>query len=354
ARQKEIDHLRLATSRLHSQAESYEKQLDTTTQSMTADRVELSKLRRQTAVLEAERDNLAANEKRWRSEEQRLITERASLTQILENTTKMRDEWQRASEQQVAQVRERLEAARKETDDVRVELRQAREANERAQFKNDADLRELRGQIEQRETRVSQMQDQIVESKEAHAKILGEKREVEVSRDALQRQVAVLEVRIQSQESLVQRAKGQGQEVSKESLLTVQLQDSRSQIESLQSELATTSKRAEDYRQLSSTNESSLDELTRTYDQYKAEQERVASEQKARVERLEASLHEAQASLASCQSELETARQAAQTAETTLEAHKTEIASRLAQLEDAVEQKTQSLASLRDDMRRHE
>ncbi|KAJ1666789.1 Filament-forming protein [Coemansia sp. RSA 1813] len=354
ARQKEVDHLRLATSRLHKQAESYEKQLDSTTQSMTADRVELSKLRRQTAVLEAERDNLAANEKRWRSEEQRLITERASLTQILENTTKMRDEWQRSSEQQVAQVRERLEAARKETDDVRVELRQAREANERAQFKNDAELRELRGQIDQRETRVSQMREQMLESKEAYAKLQGEKREVEVSRDALQRQIAVLEARIQSQETLMQRAKGQGQSVSKESLLTVQLQDARSQIESLQSELATTSKRAEDYRQLSSTNESSLDELTRTYDQYKAEQERVTAEQKTRVERLESSLHEAQASLASCQSELEAARQAAQTAETALETQKSEIASRLTQLEDAVEQKTQSLATLRDDMRRHE
>ncbi|KAJ2543267.1 Filament-forming protein, partial [Coemansia sp. RSA 1933] len=354
ARQKEIEHLRLATSRLHTQAESYERQLDTTTQSMTTDRVELSKLRRQTAVLEAERDNLAAYEKRWRSEEQRLIAERASLTQILENTTKMRDEWQKSSEQQVTQVRERLEAARKEADAVRVELRQAREANERAQFKNEAELREVRGQIEQREARVVQLQDQIVENKEAYVKLQGEKREVEVSAEALQRQVVVLEARIQSQETLMQRAKGQGQEVSKESLLTVQLQDTRSQIESLQSELATTSKRAEDYRQLSSTNENSLDELTRTYDQYKAEQERVASEQKTRVQRLEVSLHEAQESLTSCQTDLEAARQAAQTAETALETHKSEIASRLTQLEDAVAQKTQSLASLRDDMQRHE
>ncbi|KAJ2665610.1 Filament-forming protein [Coemansia sp. RSA 1200] len=354
ARQKEIDHLRLATSRLHKQAETYERQLDATTQTVTANQVELSKLRRQATILEAERDNLLANERRWRSEEQRLITERASLTQILENTTRMRDEWQKSSEQRVEQVRERLEAAHKDADDVRVELRQAREANERELFKKDVDLRDLRTQIEQRESKISRLQDQVVEGKETCAKLQGEKREVELARDALQRQIDVLETRLQSQEELMQRARGQGHEVSRESVLNLRLQDAQSQIESLQSELVTTSKRAEDYRQLSATNESTLDELTRTYDQYKSEQERVAAEQSARVERLESDLHGAQASLASCQAELETARQAAQTAETALDAQRTQLSSRLAQLEGAVEQKTQALASLRDDMKRHE
>ncbi|KAJ2607533.1 Filament-forming protein, partial [Coemansia sp. RSA 1804] len=354
ARQKEIDHLRLATSRLHKQAETYERQLDATTQTVTANQVELSKLRRQTTILEAERDNLLGNEKRWRSEEQRLITERASLTQILENTTRMRDEWQKSSEQRVEQVRERLEAAHKDADDVRAELRQAREANERELFKKDVDLRDLRTQIEQRESKISQLQDQVVEGKETGARLQCEKREVELARDALQRQIDVLETRLQSQEELMQRARGQGHEVSRESVLNLRLQDAQSQIESLQSELATTSKRAEDYRQLSATNESTLDELTRTYDQYKSEQERVAADQSARVERLESDLNEAQTSLASCQSELEAARQVAQTAETALDAQRTQLASRVAQLEDAVEQKTQALASLRDDMKRHE
>ncbi|KAJ2613883.1 Filament-forming protein, partial [Coemansia sp. RSA 1804] len=64
ARQKEIDHLRLATSRLHKQAETYERQLDATTQTVTASQVELSKLRRHATILEAERDNLLGNEKR--------------------------------------------------------------------------------------------------------------------------------------------------------------------------------------------------------------------------------------------------------------------------------------------------
>ncbi|KAJ2622243.1 Filament-forming protein [Coemansia sp. RSA 1358] len=354
ARQKEIEHLRLATSRLHKQVESYEKQLDTTAQEMSSERVELSKLRRQTTLLEAERDNMLQNEQRWRNEEQRLVAERASLTQILENTTKMRDEWQKSSDEQVIQARERLEAARKETDNVRQELKQTREANERAQFKFDAELRELRGQIQQREARISQLQEQIVESKTLHTQLQGEKRELVLTRDSLQEKISSLELRIQNQEELIQRVKGQGQDVSKESLLSVQLQDARSQIESLQSELATTSKRAEDYRQLSVANESSLQELTQTYDQYKAEKERVLSEQIARVGELEIELEKTQSSLSNCKTEMEAVRQTAQTAQSDLATQKSELTARLSQLESEVEQKTRSLNALRDDMQRHE
>ncbi|KAJ2003312.1 Filament-forming protein [Coemansia thaxteri] len=354
ARQKEIEHLRLATSRLHSQVESYERQLDSQGQEAAAERAELSRLRRQTTLLEAERDNLRQNEQRWRSEEQRLVAERSSMTLILENTTKMRDEWQRASEDQVVQVRERLDATRRDADSVRQELKQARDSAERAQFMFETELRELRGQVQLREDRVSQLQAQVAVAQELNTKAQAERRDIEAVRDALQRQVATLEGRIQSQEELMLRAKGQGHTVSKESLLAVQLQDARSQLEALQSELETTATRAEDYRQLSSSNDASLKQLSETYDQYKAEQERVIAEQRAKISRLEAGLSDSTEALTRCREELDSATRTSQEVQAKLNETQSASASRVAQLESEVEHKTAALDALREDMRRHE
>ncbi|KAJ2461515.1 Filament-forming protein [Coemansia sp. RSA 2424] len=350
ARQKEIDHLRMATSRLHAQVESYERQLDAQSQSQAAERAELSALRRASTLLEAERDSLQHNEQRWRKEEQRLVAERASLTQILENTTRMRDEWQRAADDQVVQVKDRLEAARKDADEARAELRVSRDALDRAQFRADAEVQELRATVQARDERVALLQAQLVEAKDRIASVVAASKDIEVARDALQRQVAALEARVQSQDELVARAKGQGQPVSRESLLAVQLQDARSQLDALHSELETTATRAEDYRQLSTASEKSLAQLTDTYDQYKAEQERSLGEQRRKSQRLEKDLADAVEALTACRRDLEVSV----SAEKELRVAQKDDAARVRQLEGVAEQREAALEALRQDMARHE
>ncbi|KAJ2879268.1 Filament-forming protein [Coemansia aciculifera] len=349
ARQKEIDHLRLATSRLHTQVESYERQLDSQSQTSAAERAELITLRRASVLLEAERDSLQQNEQRWRKEEQRLVAERASLTQILENTTRMRDEWQRAADDQVVQVKDRLDAARRDADEARAELRAARDALDRAQFRSDAEMQELRAAVQARDERVALMQAQIGEAKEAHAGVVAERRDVEAARDGLVRQVAVLEARVQSQDELVARAKGLGP-VSRESLMAVQLQDARSQLDSVQSELHTTTARAEDYRQLAAAGDKALAQLADTYDQYKAEQERAVEELRNKSSRLEADLAQANEALAVCRRDLETAVNA----EREMSAKLRDGETRAAQMEAVAEQREAALVALRQDMARHE
>ncbi|KAJ2608444.1 Filament-forming protein, partial [Coemansia sp. RSA 1365] len=354
ARQKEVDHLRLATTRLHNQTESYERQLEATTQEMTSERVELSRLRRQTALLEAQQETMRQNEQRWRSEEQRMAAERASLTQILDNTTRMRDEWQKATQEQQTLINERLESTRRDADAARQELRQARDEAERARFKFDAELRELRGQIQQRDDKLALLQGQILEGTELRSKLQGERRELELVRDGLQRQVESLEARVQSQEDLMQRAQGKDQEVTTESLLAVQLQDARSQLEALQSECETNSKRAEDYRQISVANERALEELTTTYDSYKAEQERTVKKLGGRITGLESSLEETRTALTQCREELETSTTAAQATESEFQTREAAHTGRIAELEGEITQKTAALKALREDMKRHD
>ncbi|KAJ2083708.1 Filament-forming protein [Coemansia sp. RSA 988] len=354
ARQKEVDHLRLATTRLHNQTESYERQLESTTQEMTSERVELSRLRRQTALLEAQLETMRQNEQRWRSEEQRMAAERASLTQILDNTTRMRDEWQKSTQEQQALISERLESTRRDADAARQELRQAREETERMRFKFDAELRELRGQIQQRDDKLALLQRQILEGTELQGKLHGERRELELVRDDLQRQVASLEARVQSQEELMQRAQGKGQEVTPDSLLAVQLQDARSQLEALQSESETTSKRAEDYRQISVANERALAELTATYDSYKAEQERSVEKLRSRVTELEGSLDETRTALNQCREELAASTNTAQATESEFQTREAAHTMRIAELENEAAQKSAALEALREDMKRHD
>ncbi|KAJ2501339.1 Filament-forming protein [Coemansia sp. RSA 1972] len=355
ARQKEVDHLRVATSRLHGQVESYERQLEAAAQEMGAERVELSQLRRQTAILEAERTNMLSNEQRWRSEELRLVAERASLTQILENTTRMRDEWLRASDAQTAQTTERLESARAETESVRQELKQARDDTDRARFRFDSELRELRAQIQQRDDRVVQLQAQATSCSEAQTRLQGEKLAAEAAKDQMQRQVAALEAQVQRQNELVQRVQQQpGQTVTHESLATVQLQDARSQLETLQSELETTRSRADDFRQLSAANEAALRDMTETYDRYKAECEQTTEALRAKTSELERTLETVQSELDHSRSELGTASKSNETLRSESQARELALASRVAQLEGEVELKTKSLEALRADMARHE
>ncbi|KAJ2022066.1 Filament-forming protein, partial [Coemansia sp. S85] len=339
ARQKEIDHLRLATSRLHAQAEAYERQLDAQGQASAAERSELVSLRRAAVLLEAERDSLQQSEQRWRKEEQRLAAERASLTQILENTTRMRDEWQRSADDQAAQANARLDAARSDADAARAELRAARDAHDRALFRAEADAAELRASVHARDDRVAQLLAQVADAREAQAGAVAERRAVEAARDALVRQAAALEARVQSHDDLVARAGASGQPVSHEALLAVQLQDARSQLAAAQSELQTTSARAEDYRQLSD-----------AYDQYRADQERAADELRGTASALEADVAQTNEALAACRRDLE----AAADAERELRVAQADGAKRAARLESAAAQKDAALEALRQDLARRE
>ncbi|KAJ2376636.1 Filament-forming protein, partial [Coemansia sp. RSA 2611] len=350
ARQKEIDHLRLATSRLHAQAEAYERQLDAQGQASAAERSELVSLRRAAVLLEAERDSLQQSEQRWRKEEQRLAAERASLTQILENTTRMRDEWQRSADDQAAQANARLDAARSDADAARAELRAARDAHDRALFRAEADAAELRASVHARDDRVAQLLAQVADAREAQAGAVAERRAVEAARDALVRQAAALEARVQSHDDLVARAGASGQPVSHEALLAVQLQDARSQLAAAQSELQTTSARAEDYRQLAAAADSALAQLSDAYDQYRADQERAADELRRTASALEADVAQNNEVLAACRRDLE----AAAGAERELRVAQADGAKRAAQLESAAAQKDAALEALRQDLARRE
>ncbi|KAJ2800140.1 Protein mlp1, partial [Coemansia helicoidea] len=70
ARQKEVDHLRVATGRLHKQTEAYEQQLAAALQEAAAGRAELARLQRQATLLEAERNAERQHEQRRHADEQ--------------------------------------------------------------------------------------------------------------------------------------------------------------------------------------------------------------------------------------------------------------------------------------------
>ncbi|KAJ2707141.1 Filament-forming protein [Coemansia sp. IMI 203386] len=354
ARQKEIDHLRKATARLYKQTESYEQQIEKMGQGMTEERVELSRLRRQAIMLEAECDNLRQGDQRWRSEEQRLNAERTSMTQILENTTRMREDMQRATEEKSRQLQERLDTARADVESVRQDLKQARDTAERAQYKHEADIREVRVQLQQRDESVQQLQAQIMAAKELQAKANGDRREAELAAEVLKRQIADLEERIRAQDELVNRARGSEGTASRESLLSVQLQDARSQLETLSSELETTRQRAEDFRQLAAASDASLKEITDTYDKYKAEHDRLSAEHTARVNELETSAKEAAASLAQCQKDLGETRESLQEALANTAKIQADYSERIDSLEDDAKRKALTIGSLKDSLHKRE
>ncbi|KAJ2888979.1 Filament-forming protein [Coemansia asiatica] len=354
ARQKEIDHLRKATARLYKQSETYEKQIENMGQSMNEERVELSRLRRQAVMLEAECESLRQGDQRWRAEEQRLRAERTSMTQILENTTRMREDMQRATEEKTRQLQERLDAARADVDSARQDLRQARDAAERAQFKYEADLRELRAQMQQRDESIQQLQAQILAAKDMQAETSSERREAEIAADMLKRQIADLEERIRAQDELVERARGSEGNASRESLLSVQLQDARSQLETLNSELETTRQRAEDFRQLAAASDASLKEITEIYDKYKAEHDKLSEEHAARASELEASANEAAASLAKCQTDLNETRESLREAHANIAKIQTDYEARVSGLEDDVKNKALTIGSLKGTLQKRE
>ncbi|KAJ2878646.1 hypothetical protein IWW38_006276, partial [Coemansia aciculifera] len=229
---------------------------------------------------------------------------------------------------------------------ARAEMRAARDALERAQFKADAEAQQLRAEAAARDERLAQAQALLEAAREKSDGLAAAARDADEARVAALRQVAGLEARVQSHAELVARAaKADGG-----ALLHVQLQDARSQLEALQSEVQTTAERAEDYRQLAAASEQSLAQLSETYDQYKADRERGEAERRQAALRLERELADARDALDTCRRELE----AAAKAEKALREAEASGAGRVRQLEGALEQRDAALEALRQDMARHE
>ncbi|KAJ1673904.1 Filament-forming protein, partial [Spiromyces aspiralis] len=136
---RELAHLRETVSRLHAQLESYEQSSTQAAQSLAETTSELQQAKRMLAMVEAERDALRRSEARWLEAEQQWRSEKLNMTQILQNTTRLRDEWQRASEAKVAAAEQQIESIRGDLASAREEIRAKDGEIQRLQYRREAD-----------------------------------------------------------------------------------------------------------------------------------------------------------------------------------------------------------------------
>ncbi|PVV05408.1 hypothetical protein BB560_000072 [Smittium megazygosporum] len=279
----ELDSLRLSNSRLVSQIESYEKQLDATASKNDQLLMSLESSNRRLAVVGAERDVLRKSEAQWKEEMSRWSQERESLTRVLENTTKMRDEWRELADVKVKDLEKQLLEAQTSI----LKEKQNSEKWERMWIVSDqqrtAFHNEMRANLDAAKNELKSSQSQLKE-KEGELGIAVEKNKTLLDENSsLQLELNEFKRSQEEEEKELQKHKLISPDISLEVVQRKQIKELKLEIDKSQKTAQTWEQRAAMFKEMANGLEVSLEDLKATYQEFKDSSQATISKLETQV-----------------------------------------------------------------------
>ncbi|KAJ1919202.1 Filament-forming protein [Mycoemilia scoparia] len=285
---REVEHHRNTTYRLHAQLESYERSSTESSQSLASTTAELQRAQRTLAITESERDALRRSEAKWAEAEESWRKEKITMTQILQNTTRLRDEWQRASESKVSQAESQIESLRSELSSAKEDIRSKNDELQRIQLRRETDMQAWQERINKLNDAVDQSREQTAQAREQVMTIQGQLKDAQVEVESLKLQLQAYIDKESEEKERISRLTAEGTDnPTRETLLASELKEAKQKQASLEAQLEKANKRTEEFQTLSNETEASLAQLNETFDNYKKEKESELSSLRSSLDTLE-------------------------------------------------------------------
>ncbi|OMJ20443.1 Nucleoporin [Smittium culicis] len=282
SRGRELDHLTNNNNRLMSQVEAYEAQMDKLNSSIQESNEKTESVSRELTIVSIERDVLKKSESQWLEDMERWKKDRDGLTSILQSTTRMREEWREMSENQVAEVKERL---LKSEENVLNEKRNAEKWEglwRSVEHQKNAIVNDLQSKLDLLSAQATEMQgvlnnkDLEILNLSANIKDMGQKNSL------LQAELDSINLRLKEEEHQVKMIKQTDLPESVNLLLKDAANKHRSELEKVLKKSQVWEQRAAMFKEMADGLEHSLNDLKKTYDDYKSQTIREIDELKAK------------------------------------------------------------------------
>ncbi|KZV92725.1 hypothetical protein EXIGLDRAFT_836242 [Exidia glandulosa HHB12029] len=250
-------------------------------------------LRNQTVQLKAEREVLKGVEARLTVENKNLSSQRTHLTDLMQNLRKMQADLEKSEENDKRRLEARAQNLEMQVEELRQQLNKERDLLRHAQFQKDAELRTLRERLDRASQDLSSTREQLVAAQTSQTHLQERVDDLSKQLQGSQERLSVYERR----PSAVNGAIGSMTGLSQEQQLEAEVAELRGQLKIAEVDLETARANVEQFREISSASEAALEQVSNTYEQYKAQTEKELADRTATVNSLEQKLAELQESL---------------------------------------------------------
>ncbi|KAI0338862.1 hypothetical protein BDW22DRAFT_1362157 [Trametopsis cervina] len=255
----------------------------------------------QVEQLRNEAANLRAEKKIWESVQARLVEEnktltmeRSQLSDLMTNVQRMHHDLERSGENDRRRLENQISMLENQTQDLRTQLTQERDSMRHSVLQKDLELREIR-------TRIDKTTEDYARTRELLAAAETSKKHLDEQVEQLTRQLQGNEEKLAVYERRATSAPGathrMDEDLSHEQQLEAEVAELRSALKVAEVDLAAARSHAQQFQEISQANETALEALNATHDEYKASTEAQIVKQESEYNALLAQLEAIQREL---------------------------------------------------------
>ncbi|KAF8903177.1 hypothetical protein CPB84DRAFT_810991 [Gymnopilus junonius] len=282
----EIEELSKRNNHLHEQNVRFDIECLRLTDELQVAVGRVEQLRNENANLRAEKKISDSVQNRLVEENRSLAMERSHLADLMSNVQKMHNDLERSGENDRRRLESQLQMLEDQTQDLRTQLVQERDAVRHVTLQKDLELKDLQTRLDKNAQEFSKTRESLIEA--------------QTSRKHLEEKITDLTKQLQGNEeklSVYERRPGTigttqpDQDAPREQQLEAEVAELRSSLKVTEVDLAAARSHRDQFQEISQANEAALAALNTTFDEYKASSEaqiaHFESEHKALQERLD-------------------------------------------------------------------
>ncbi|KAL0058021.1 Protein mlp1 [Marasmius tenuissimus] len=253
----------------------------------------VEQLRNECSNLRAEKKIWEAVHSRLTEENKTLAMERSHLSDLMSNVQKMHNDLERSGDNDRRRLESQLQLVEGQTQDLRTQLLQERDSVRQITLQKDIELKELQTRLDKTTHDLSSTRESLVVAETTKTHQEERIRDLTKQLQGNEEKLSVYERRT----GIVNTTTTVDQNLSKEQQLEAEVAELRSKLKVAELDLATARGHVQQFKEISQANESALESLNNTFDEFKASTEAQIARHESEYKALEQRLKEAQQEL---------------------------------------------------------
>ncbi|KAF9483517.1 hypothetical protein BDN70DRAFT_873831 [Pholiota conissans] len=310
---QEIDELSKRNSQLHEQTVRLDIECGRVTDDLQVALGRTEQLRNECANLRAEKKIWESVQGRLVEENRSLAMERSHLADLMSNVQKMHNDLERSGENDRRRLESQLQMLENQTQDLRAQLVQERDAVRHLSLQKDLELKDLQTRLEKGVQEFSKTRELLVEAQTSKKHLEDKVEDLTRQLKGNEEKLAVYERRPGATSTI----QTMDQDVSREQQLETEVAELRSALKVTQVDLAAARSHRDQYQEISHANEAALATLNSTFDEYKASTEAQLAHHESQSKAMQERLHHTNAELIALRAQFNESQKAFETERTT-------------------------------------
>ncbi|KAL0576947.1 Protein mlp1, partial [Marasmius crinis-equi] len=290
---QELEELKKRNTQLFDQWTRVDIECGRVTEDLRSNASKLEQFRVECANLRAEKSIWESVQNRLTEENKTLAMERSHLSDLMTNVQKMHSDLERSGENDRRRLESQLQLLEGQTQDLRTQLLQERDNIRQVTLQKDIELKDLQTRLDKTTRDLSSTRESlaIAETTKTHQE--------ERIRD-LTKQLQGNEEKLSVYErrpGVVSTTAAVDQNLTKEQQLEAEVAELRSKLKVTELDLAAARGHVQQFKEISQANETALESLNATFDEFKASTEAQIAKHESEYKALEQRLKDAQQEL---------------------------------------------------------